>query len=391
MVLPNHEARKSLPKEKGGKMANQVLMIFAAASAFMTLIAIFGPTLYLVEQQHDALVTMNPKMMIRRDPPPSQPVPEMVLVEDLAHEELFYATIKSCVPSEHKKCKEFVPDDGKTKRVQRVALVSPPGDIASSLLNRMEEVMLHHNHHRQDKESLDIDVISTSHVPPYGYGKTHGWTKLVRLVPQPLTLEVTDALQSILEPGESHKDITLQDLKAGMRQILRFHCRISHVAAHTATLSIPFMDLLSDPMETTQAIQSFLAPGDTVQAKEEKSTDDDGISESVADDDQAGLFDAEESYGTQMLTYVQSVSHVNVNDVLDQVLLEELKLTKNMTKWPCPSFWAAGDDPEPFKLSPIAMRLAKALSPDCDAPFASCFVPRDKCEGKGDGLCKGGK
>jgi hypothetical protein len=390
MVLPSLEARKSLARNQGGKTANKLLMIFAAASAFMTLISIFGPTLYVVEHQHDeaaVVMNMNPKLLIRSDPLPSQPELAIIEVEDLAHEELFYNTIKSCIPAENKKCKEFVPDNGEAKKVQRVALVSPPGDIALSLHNRMEQVMLQHNH-RHSKDSLDIDIITTSHVPPYGYGKTHGLTKLVRLVPQPLTLEVTDALQTILEPGESHKNITLQDLKAATRQILRFHCRISHVSAHTATLSIPFMDLLSDPRETTQAIQSFLAPGDTFG---EKGTDDERITESVADDDQAGLFDAEEKYGTQILTYIQSVSHVNVNEILDQVLLEELKKTKNMTQWPCPSFWAAGDEPDPLKLSPITMRLARALSPDCGAPFASCFVPRDKCEEKGDGLCKGNK
>lgn len=390
MVLPSSETRKPLARTQSGKTANKLMMVFAAASAFMTLLSIFGPTLYVVEQQHEAAIVnmnMNPKLMIPRDPLPSQPEPEIIEVEDLDHEELFYNTIKSCIPAENKKCKEFVPDNGEAKKVQRVALLSPPGDISLSLLNRMEQVMMHHNH-RHSVDSLDIDIITTSHVPPYGYGKTHGFTKLVRLVPQPLTLEVTDALQSSLEPGESHKNITLQDLKAAMRQILRFHCRISHVAAHTATLSIPFMDMLSDPKETTQALQSFLAPGYTL---DEKGTNDDKIIESVADDDQAGLFDAEEKYGTQMLTYIQSASHVNVDEVLDQVLLEELKKTKNMTVWPCPSFWAAGDEPDPLKLSPITQRLARALSPDCDAPFVSCFVPRDKCEGKGDGICNGNK
>jgi hypothetical protein len=369
-------------------MASKLLMILAAAFAFMTLISIFGPTLYVIEQQqHEAAIVMNPKLLIRKDPLPSKAELDITEVEDLDHEELFYNTIKSCIPAEKKKCKEFVPDNGDAKKVQRVALLSPPGVISVSLLNRMEQVMMQHNH-RHSEDSLNIDIITTSHVPPYGYGKTHGWTKLVRLVPQPLTLEVTDALQNVLEAGESHKNITLQDLKAAMRQILRFHCRISHVAAHTATLSIPFMDMLSDPKETTQALQSFLAPGHTF---DKKGTDDDKITESVADDDQAGLFDAEEKYGTQMLTYIQTISHVNVAEVLDQVLLEELKKTKNMTVWPCPSFWAAGDEPDPLKLSPITMRLARALSPDCDAPFASCFVPRDKCEGKGDGLCKGNK
>lgn len=404
MVTVNRpEPSKVTGKGHSGKMGNNsLLMMLAAAAVFTTLVSIFGPTLYLVEHQHAAYsisfetVSLEPKPMIRANssniPPPSvpeDPNENFVEVEDLLHEDWFTDTIKSCVPGDTKKCKEFIPDPiDKAKKVQRVALVAPPGDISGSLLNRLEQVMLQHNHRSKKEHLLDIDVVETTHVPPYGYGKTHGWTKIIRLVPQPLTLEVTDALQNVLEPGESHRNITLLDLKAGMRQILRFHCRLSHVAAHTATLSIPFMDLLDDPMEITKTIQSFLAPGDNLQGK---AVDDDTITESIADDDQAGLFDSEESYGTQMLSYVQSISGVNVDDVLDKVLMEEMKKTNNMTQWPCPSFWAAGDEPEPLKLSPIVQRLAKALSPDCSAPFTSCFVARDKCEEKGDGLCKGNK
>jgi hypothetical protein len=41
-----------------------------------------------------------------------------------------------------------------------------------------------------------------------------------------------------------------------------------------------------------------------------------------------------------MLTYIQSISHVNIDEVfVTQVLLEELKKTKNMTVWPCSSLW----------------------------------------------------
>jgi hypothetical protein len=94
-------------------------------------------------------------------------------------------------------------------------------------------------------------------------------------------------------------------------------------------------------------------------------------------------------FQAQILSYIQDSTHADVYTILNQVLLEELKLSKNLTVWPCPSFWSVGDAPNPSMISPLVQRLAKALSPDCADPFADCWVERDKCEDKGDALCQG--
>jgi hypothetical protein len=315
-------------------------------------------------------------------------------VTELDHEEMFQATMKNCLPSEgeknkkgNPKCGEYIPEptgDDK-KKVQRVAILCPPGDLSTALVKRVEQVMHHHNR-RQSKLDLEIDVLETSHVPPYGYGKTHGLTKVLRLAPQPLVLEVTDSLRSLLRPGESHAIITLEDLKAGLRQIIRFHCRLSHLSAHTAIMSVGYEDMLMEPHNVMKDMHTFLVPRDVP----EKIEGDDDV-QFAPDDDQNGLFEAEEAYGTQILSHIQQVAQIDVNQALDVVLQDEMKRTNNLSKWPCESFWTSGEPSDPTKLSPLLQRLASSLSPDCDSPIGNCWVERDKCESKGDGLCKKNK
>jgi hypothetical protein len=377
--------RRAKQGERRPSFLNDVLLFFGAAASFATLLSIFGPTLNLVEQHHSVAKDL------RAPPAPALSVPQAkealnleADVEDLLHEELFQATIKSCLPIDNAKCKQFVPEPvghGK-KKVQRIAIIAPPGEISNSLRNRVHEILDHQQPNANGL--LDIELIETTHVPPYGYGKTHGLTKVLRQVPQPLVLEVTDALQSLLEPGETHAMVTLSDVKAGLRQILRFHCRLSHLAAHTAIMSVGFMDLLSEPGRVVNRLGMFLLDKDTVVEREA-----DSELQFAADDDQESLFHAQEMSGTQILSHIQFTSQVDVNNALDEVLLEELRITKNLTVWPCPSFWTAGEAPDPTKLSPLMQRLARALSPDCTDPYSSCFVKRDKCEAIGDGPCRG--
>jgi hypothetical protein len=120
------------------------------------------------------------------------------------------------------------------------------------------------------------------------------------------------------------------------------------------------------------------------------------------DDDQAGLMDAELAYGSQILTLMQAeltsiaegnATATDVMSVLDNVLEDEMVLTKDMSVWPCPSFWTAAsdhqkDDQTVIPLSKTLQRLARALSPDCNDPYNTCFVERDKCEFAGDALCQ---
>jgi hypothetical protein len=75
-----------------------------------------------------------------------------------------------------------------------------------------------------------IELIHASNVPPYGYGKNHGWSRIIRIarsvVPQTLQLlsqQDQQSLEKLVDPQ--------------VRQLLRWHCRLSHVAAHTAMLT----------------------------------------------------------------------------------------------------------------------------------------------------------
>ncbi|GKY93084.1 hypothetical protein MPSEU_000276700 [Mayamaea pseudoterrestris] len=302
--------------------------------------------------------------------------PQLLAVRKLDHEEMFRKTVKSCLPSRKSNCKTFIPDINGTK-TQRVALISPSGGAASSFFNELIQPMTDSYNRRRDKGGPIINAFVRFDVPPYGYGKTHGLTKIIRLVPQPLMLEVTEALQSLLPHGDSFKHVTMQDTKAILRQILRFHCRLSAVAAHTALLSVDYLDLTAD---ADVELEKFLFADDLLngKVKDKKSYKRKRVY-------------TEASFLSQFLTHLQSKSLLNVYDVFDQVLVDELAASKNLTIWPCPSFWSVGDAPNPFDISPLVQRLAKALSPNCSEPLADCWVARDKCEASGDGPCKSTK
>ena len=80
----------------------------------------------------------------------------------------------------------------------------------------------------------DVDLLLSTHVPPYGYGRNHGWTKIVRLY-----RDVADHAYSVLAPATNGAvDTALVD--AQTRLLVRWHCRLSHVAAHTKMLSGTF-------------------------------------------------------------------------------------------------------------------------------------------------------
>ena len=75
----------------------------------------------------------------------------------------------------------------------------------------------------------DVDLVWSTHVPPYGYGRNHGWTKIVRLY-----RDTADHAYSLLQATGS-VDAAL--VEAQTRLLVRWHCRLSHVAAHTKMLS----------------------------------------------------------------------------------------------------------------------------------------------------------
>lgn len=92
--------------------------------------------------------------------------------------------------------------------------------------------------------------------------------------------------------------------------------------------------------------------------------------------------------GATLLSLMQTKNEgVNLLQILDEVLLDEMRISKNLTAWPCESFWNVGDPKNRLEISPVLQRISQAMSPNCTAPFTSCFVKRDKCEYAGDGKC----
>ena len=296
--------------------------------------------------------------------------------------------------------------------------MSPPGQIAARVAQAMHRIASEHEHLAL-KTDYDIDVIDTTHVPPYGYGKTHGYTKIVRLQFDSVLLEVADIIQTLLSNKKNNKEkeeepsssllqqqqqvMMLQDddWHVVLRQVMRFHCRLSHVAAHTALLTIDTRRLLARPDHVLQQLYEFMLP------------DEDGLTTSMAESILAeephfvDLLQTLQAKGTQFFlgggsssTSNQDSSLLLLFSNLNQVLTEELQGTKNMSVWPCPSFWSAGtsaaaaaaaarlvgNDPIP-PLRVWGQTVAKALSPNCSDPLNTCFVPRDVCEDLGDAEC----
>jgi hypothetical protein len=294
-----------------------------------------------------------------------------VQILPLKHEQVLLDIVKekSCLPQVKKRCKTFVPENSG----QRVALIAPPGDMTNSFFRLLQVVL----GRAQKKHKIEIELIPTTHMAPYGYGKTHGLTRIIRVVPQPFLLGATDSLREVSSSGqESQNRITVDDLKASLRQQIRYHCRLNHISAHTALWTITTDELVNTPIEDLiEQIQAFL--GLTKEALEVAGG---GTDLKVA-------FTTTQSAGTSMLASIQTLSQDDLMQTLDDVLMDDLRKSKNLTAWPCESFWTVGEPSSPLQLSPITQRIAKALSPNCSDPTVSCFVKRDKCESQGDGKC----
>lgn len=153
--------------------------------------------------------------------------------EPLEHESMFIDTLKSCLPAEgDKSCNTFVPGDGTT---ERIGILAPPGTTTDALL-KLVSFLVKVGKKEEAGKVTKLEVIPTTHIAPYGYGKTHGWTRLIRVVPQPLLVGATDTLHGSILGG--NETITLNEVKAALRQQIRYHCRLNHIAAHTAIWTV---------------------------------------------------------------------------------------------------------------------------------------------------------
>lgn len=155
-------------------------------------------------------------------------------------------------------------------------------------------------------------------------------------------------------------------------------CNLPHSAGLEDISAMPLSDLI-------ESVQDFLVLEgaendiDKVTTYYKTTTDDDNT---------LSQLDAMYAKGASLLSLLQTQVQGNVLKILDEVLLDEMKISNNLTAWPCQSFWTVGEAEDRSTISPIIRRIAKAMSPNCDAQFTSCFVNRDKCEFNGDGVCE---
>jgi hypothetical protein len=321
-------------------------------------------------------------------------------------ESIFRRSIRSCLPNINLQCQTYVPhhlDDKKqsSSSSARVALLAPPGDLGDWIFRWVSQLV--------DSiptsylgDHVQMDLQRVTHVPPYGYAETHGWTKVLRVLPRSLLLGAADAIRGTLVLGQTQQSLSLRDLKMALRQILRYHCRISDLATHTAVLTFDMDTLVETPYVARQAVLRFLnvtavERGEMlpIHRHDDLLVDEEGADESsqgiqvMNEQDVMATSTNVESYAMSLLTWIEQHEQIDVIHELNRVLRHELELSANFTKWPCESFWSTGDGPHGLDLSDFGRRLAESLAPDCESQFSKCIIQKDHCEHVGDPLCKG--
>lgn len=238
---------------------------------------------------------------------------------------------------------------------------------------------------------MHLSVIS--HVPPYS--EEHGYSQIIRIVPPSLLIGTSDALRGTLSVGHTPQVLRLEDLKAALRLLLRYHCRISHLAMHTPVLSLEMNVIAHAPRVASQSLLTFLnitasdhgeLSMSRMEAMEEEAQDsskDSGRWEENLAKDRELLESSQtlQSYTSSMLTWIQKHEDVHVKNELNQVLEEELNASDDFAT--CHSLWNISED-----MSVFSRILAMSLAPDC-AGSKLCTHPRDLCEEKGDAKCEG--
>ena len=263
----------------------------------------------------------------------------------------------------NRECLRFVPKDSKP----RIGILITPGFIANALGSWIKTALVY----LSGLSGNEIEIVITHHVPKYGYGKSHGWSKLIRVNTESLTLMDTflyeklresseEATVEVLERSNSFKTIpipTKPELQSMLKLLLRWQCRISHVTAHTSLISISLHGILKDPVKVIEKIYQFVFEnnwewgGKTAMPWK----DIDPMNEAMNFIDSEKTHTPDSSYLRRAIEEVVLIRGVaedflgNLNgntthlDNIEAAFNEEMKLSKDLTIWPCPSFWAGID------------------------------------------------
>ncbi len=158
--------------------------------------------------------------------------------------ENFERTIRSCLGSYCMDERFPDPNNLEGDKIQRIGILSPD--------NRFDWQKFADSVQLLDvkRNSAKPRVIASTHVPAYGYGRNHGWSKIVRIVDdidiQAYLLlkhnKVNDNFIDLFGVQVSLlRNLILIcfviHILSQIRQLLRWHCRLNHVAAHTSMLT----------------------------------------------------------------------------------------------------------------------------------------------------------
>jgi hypothetical protein len=299
-------------------------------------------------------------------------------------------------PTTHKnrECLRYVP---KNNSKPRVGIMMTPGFVSE----RLGLWVSHALKEMSQRSGNEVEILLTSHVPVYGYGKSHGYSKLIRItLPLPLTLG--DAFLYEKSDSSSGGDRMLgkigsptkSELETLLKLIMRWQCRLSHVSAHTSMITVDYNNVLEDPMAAIQKILKFVFSNDwewdgggkkawkEINSEQELNAI---IASEISSDaksyldlmlDETKLIQEEVSKKFQTVT----ADAFSVPSIIQNAFEEEMNQSKDMTVWPCPSFWFGVDK----------LKFNSLVVPECrdGHPWIKCTINRDKCEVKEDPECK---
>lgn len=178
-----------------------------------------------------------------------------------------------CIPVENSDCRErvkVVDSNGDGKSIiqkHTIAILRPPG-ILGDVVEKFVLELIQKSESANDNTHIEFTIHKTSHIDPENYQQ---YTKVIRPSILPFLLEASDlalrSTESTSNPTGSAKtndeyhpaDITIYDLLGIIRQIMRWHIRISYsVGKDTALYTIPFDRMMAYPADIEKDMRKFL-------------------------------------------------------------------------------------------------------------------------------------
>lgn len=176
--------------------------------------------------------------------------------------------------------------------------------------------------------------------------------------------------------GHQYPDHSHSTLSGVLQQMIRWHCRLNHVSAHTFVYNINIDN--DDIIHLTSSLVKIIVNdvGKTTFPEDARHHED-----QMKQVDEY-LMTAFQKWSSRHGSILNSYISKNVIQRLETVLMKELNDTKNLTQWPCLGFWDVQDID-----SKVVKQIATELVPDCKAEFTKCTVKKDFCEERGDKNC----